>query len=205
MSEVTQISYEQKIEALNLHEIGARDVPISGDSVPEDCFSGFGTWHPTKRECVICPYVPLCFCKATDTTPPVMENAMKRAEKAPDPTFDPIPTSKKINPFRKNSYYWSGIVLLIELVRRGISRVTQEEMYNIAKELGLKFKPEHPEWWYHDFMQVLDDSRVHKKRDERMQPFFGTVTQVGDQPSMTRTWDINVARITEMMKEYESE
>lgn len=197
-------TYEEKIEALEKHEKGSRLVPISGDEVPTDCSGGFGTWHPTKKECVSCPYVPLCFCKSTGTTPPVLENALKRADKAPEPTFDPVPSSKKINPFRKNSYYWSGIVLLIELVRKGVSRVTQGEMYEVAKSLNLKFKPEHPEWWYHDFMYQIDATKTPDgPKDERLKPFHGLVVQIGDEPSMQRTWDINVAKATELIQENE--
>jgi hypothetical protein len=219
------MSDNAKSNLIMTHEIGSRVVPVLGDPVPENCKDGFGTWEAPKKECTLCVYSAMCFCRKTDTRPEILtESKLVRRKKSTEKSKDTMKTQeseletksidnetssshkktaedKKFNPFKRGSGKRVFHDFLLELGRRGISHGTDEELYALAKEWKFELDPAkkpficNSAWFY--------DAKRHefKPYNETYKDIWGfinfdyTKQTYGIDASTGNTYNIDVAKI----------
>lgn len=181
---------DQKAEILLKCETGGTTVPITGDRVPENCNQGFGTWSPVKAECTLCPHVPMCFSRATNTHPRIIQITKRSAKAASVPKItapvaagdtsvkerSPRAPSNRANPFRQGTAKYAVREVILSMAKQGLSEPTDDMLYNEAANMGFAMKAgEKPT--FKDIIWEYDPELWPEKRaSEAAKPIHGMVT-----------------------------
>lgn len=217
MSESATKSEADRVqEELNGIPIGSRKFTILGKTIEvpnaegsgDHCSDGFGTWHPTKRECVGCGTHALCFCRKTDTPPKVVRiaKATQRRRKSTMSDSKSIDIAlKRKNPFRVNSYDHIGRTLYLEIVRRGIETFTGEQATKLAANLKLKHKTDQPTQWDYHFHKYCAANYDGDKIPRGFGAFHGTLTFTGGNATNDKTFKLDVKAARAAVKKIDDE
>ena len=191
---------EKKSKLIVKAELGTRTIPVLEDPVPEYCEDGFGTWDPRKKSCLPCQYIPICFCRATDTEPLIAEIGMTKTTKDKTTAADPWSVSKDVNPFRRNSTNWVAINAVVEMARRGLESFTQASLAELVETMKYKPRPGN-EFWWNQALKAYDPAYQDKPTTKKHKEFFGLIVCTGGKLE-DRTFSLNKDKVLQILKKY---
>lgn len=205
-------SRQQKLNRV-LRELptGLRLVDLDGKErhVPESCKGGFGTWHPIKTECIGCNLYHPCFCKSTGTEAQIVEITKAKARRKKNPmstsTTDNPTVDQRLNPFRRNSYDYTGRVLFLELVKRGVDKAGDPEMDTLANNLELQRKNDKSGYWHHHMHKYCAQNYSADRVPRNFELFYGLVTFSGSYKTNDKVFTIDLAAAKKIIDDITAE
>lgn len=211
---------EEKSNAIMTAEKGVMRVPIYNQPVPPACLGGFGTWSPIKPECVLCPFVASCFCRATDTPPRVIsiqKKTGKRAKKeksmsdASDGTTSSVPVAKNpMNPFRRGTDKQIVRDVILAFVAQGESKADTQALYQKAEELGYSVDTKkdifmHVLWEYDPRLWPIEKASDTAKSLHGLVRFVLPTDESKPVKGENHQFEIHVQAISAMIEQHKNE